>query len=107
MLLVLLLPSQSKDITIVLFHGNGATVLVPLTESADLDLSPLALLHQEARCSVFKDLRKVAGDRVVLAALQCMVGFGAISSRIEVLQRYGPSPEKLEILLSVSRGDMT
>lgn len=55
-------------------HGNRSTLLVSLTESADLELSPLALLHQEARRCVYKDLRKVAADRVVLSALQCLVG---------------------------------
>lgn len=45
-----------------------------LTESADLELGPLALLHQEARRSVFKDLRKTVGDRTALSALQCLVG---------------------------------
>lgn len=48
--------------------------MVSLTGSADLELGPLALLHQEARRSVFRELRKVAADRTVLSALQSLVG---------------------------------
>lgn len=58
------------------------------TESADLELGPLALLHQQARDSVFRDLRKMVGDRMALSALQCLVGFGAVSGRHKVHLRY-------------------
>lgn len=52
----------------------GVIVLVSSTESTDLELGPLALLHQESRRSIFKDLREVVRDRTALSSLECLVG---------------------------------
>lgn len=86
---------------------KGAPVLLGalLDESTDLELGPLALLHQESRRSIFKDLREVVRDRTALSSLECLLQDLSRGEKLKVAAHGGElSDSQWELVWAVLRG---